>query len=69
MSVLIGDTNGDAVVNSGDALQTRARSGQSTDGTNFRNDANVDGFLNSADTIIVRSRSGTSLSLPPGAEK
>ena len=28
MGVLIGDTNGDRFVNSGDALQTRNRSGQ-----------------------------------------
>ena len=56
-----GDTNGDGVVNTGDALQTRNRSGQTTDATNFRSDVNVDGLVNSGDSIIVRSRSGTSL--------
>jgi hypothetical protein len=61
MGVLVGDTNGDGFVNSGDALQTRSRSGQVTDATNFRSDVNVDGFVNSGDTITVRSRSGTSL--------
>jgi len=61
MSVLVGDTNSDTFVNAGDALQTRNRSGQATDATNFRNDVNADGLVNSGDTTIVRSRSGTSL--------
>ncbi len=61
MGVLLGDTNGDGVVNSGDALQTRSRSGQGTAAANFRSDVNADGFINSGDTIAVRSRSGTSL--------
>ena len=58
---LLGDTNGDAFVNSGDSLQTRNRSGQVTDATNFRSDVNTDGFVNSGDSFIVRSRSGTNL--------
>ena len=57
MGVLIGDTN-DGFVNAGDALQTRSRSGQPTDASNFRSDVNADGFVNSADTTAVRSRSG-----------
>jgi hypothetical protein len=61
MSMLIGDTNGDGTVNSGDALQTRARSGQAADAANFRSDVNADGNVNSGDAISVRSRSGTSL--------
>ncbi len=51
LGVLIGDSNGDAVVNSGDAVQTRSRSGQTTDGTNFRSDFNVDGAINSGDVF------------------
>jgi N-acetylneuraminic acid mutarotase len=58
---LIGDVNGDRVVNSGDALQTRSRSGQATDATNFRADVTVDGNVNSGDVIVVRNRSGNSL--------
>ena len=58
---LIGDTNGDRTVNSGDALQTRNRSGQAASVTNFRSDVNADGFVNSGDALVVRSRSGTSL--------
>ncbi len=61
MGVLLADTNSDRLVNAGDALQTRNRSGQATDGTNFRSDVNVDGFINSGDTLVVRSRSGTAL--------
>ena len=58
VSFLLGDTNGDRVVNAGDALQTRNRAGQATDSTNFRSDVNLDGFVNSGDTVIVRARSG-----------
>jgi uncharacterized delta-60 repeat protein len=58
---LHGDTNGDRTVNSGDALQTRNRSGQTTDPTNFRSDVNGDGTVNSGDAIAVRSRSGNFL--------
>jgi hypothetical protein len=58
---LAGDSNGDAVVNGGDAIQTRSRSGQDTGAANFRSDVNADGVVNSGDTIAVRSRSGTGL--------
>lgn len=61
MSVLVGDTNGDGAVNSGDAIQTRGRAGATVDGTNFHSDVNADGSINSGDAIAVRSRSGTSL--------
>ena len=63
-NVLMGDTNGDGNVNSGDALQTRNRAGQTTTSSNFRSDVNTDGFINSGDTIFVRTHSGSSL---PGA--
>jgi len=61
VGVLLGDSNADQFVNAGDALQTRSRSGQATDATNFRSDVNADGFLNSGDTLVVRSGSGTFL--------
>jgi hypothetical protein len=63
MGLLVGDTNGDGFVNSGDSQQTKNRSGLETDATNFRSDVNVDGFINSGDSFIVKSRSGTFL--PP----
>ncbi len=61
MGVLVGDTNASAVVNSGDTIQTRSRSGQSTDATNFRSDVNTDGNINAGDALAVRSRSGAAL--------
>jgi hypothetical protein len=61
MNVLVGDTNGDKFVNSGDATVTRTRSGQTTNATNFRTDYNLDGTINSGDATVVRTRSGQSL--------
>ncbi|MDQ6623308.1 MAG: dockerin type I domain-containing protein, partial [Verrucomicrobiota bacterium] len=61
MAVLVGDSNGDGAVNSGDALQTRIRSGQSTSSANFRSDFNEDGLVNCGDATLVRARSGKSL--------
>jgi hypothetical protein len=62
LKLLIGDTNGDSVVNSGDAIQTRSRAGQAASATTFRSDVNTDGFINSGDSIAIRARSGTSVS-------
>lgn len=62
ISFLLGDTNADGTVNAGDAIQTRSRSGQQADTTNFRFDINLDGSVNGGDTIVVRSRSGSGLS-------
>ena len=61
VGILVGDSNGDRAVNSGDAAQVRSRSGQLTSPSNFRSDVNLTGDINSGDTIIVRSRSGTGL--------
>jgi hypothetical protein len=58
---LLGDASGDGVVNGGDALQTRNRSGQAADATNFRSDFNLDGVVNGGDVIVARTRSGSSL--------
>ncbi|HEX8280020.1 MAG TPA: choice-of-anchor Q domain-containing protein, partial [Chthoniobacterales bacterium] len=55
---LFGDSNGDRVVNSGDATQVRNRSGQPVSATNFRSEFNLDGIINSGDATVVRSRSG-----------
>jgi hypothetical protein len=65
---LLGDTNGDGVVNGGDALQTRNRAGQVTDATNFRSDFNLDGVVNGGDVIVARSRSGSSLTASTAQE-
>jgi hypothetical protein len=69
VSFLLGDTNGDRFVNAGDALQTRSRSGQGTDATNFRSDVNTDGLVNSGDTTVVRSKSGTSVTGAPAGNR
>ena len=61
MGLLVGDVNGNGVVNSGDAQQTRSRSGQTPDATNFRSDVNVNGAINSGDTTFVKVRAGTFL--------
>jgi uncharacterized protein (TIGR02597 family) len=61
MGVLVGDVNSDRIVNGGDAIQTRSRSGQDVTGANYRWDVNSDGIINGGDAIVVRSRSGTSL--------
>jgi hypothetical protein len=59
--ILLGDVNGDAIVNGGDTIVDRSHAGQTLDGTNFRNDVNLDGFINGGDTTIVRAHSGDSL--------
>ncbi len=61
MSRLLGDTNGDRVVNAGDSTQTKNRSGQPTDETNFRSDVNEDGIINSGDSLLVKSHAGNSI--------
>ena len=63
MSVLIGDTTGDGLVNSADVSQTKGRSGQtlSQATNNFRSDVTTDGTINSADISLVKSKSGTAL--------
>ncbi len=63
MGFLLGDTNGNGVVNASDVGQTKAQSGQNTTGSNFRNDVNVNGVINASDVGLVKSRSGASL--PP----
>jgi hypothetical protein len=61
MRVLVGDTNGDGLVNSADIGQTKSQSGQTVTTANFREDVNADGFINSADIGLVKSKSGTAL--------
>ena len=60
---LVGDTNGDHTVNSGDSQQTRNAAGQAPGATNFRTDVNVDNAINSGDSTIVRSHAGNGTGL------
>ena len=63
MSVLIGDTNANGAVSASDIGQTKAQSGQTATGANFRSDVNASGAISAADIGLVKSKSGTSL--PP----
>ncbi|HEY3662036.1 MAG TPA: dockerin type I domain-containing protein [Chthoniobacterales bacterium] len=59
--LLVGDTNGDGSVNSGDIGQTKSQSGQPVTGSNFREDVTAEGSINSGDIGLVKSKSGTAL--------
>jgi hypothetical protein len=61
MGILLGDTNADGFVNSGDTVKVRSLAGQPTSSQNFRADINTDGFVNGGDAVLVRSHSGSSL--------
>jgi hypothetical protein len=63
MGVLVGDTNGNGAVSASDIGQTKAQSGQTATGANFRTDVNVSGAITAADIGLVKSKSGTTL--PP----
>ena len=58
MSLFVGDTNGNGVVNASDVSQTKSRSGQTTTNANFRSDVTVNGTINASDLALVKSRSG-----------
>ena len=58
--LLLGDVNGDGVVDSADAHQTQADQGQPTDSSNFREDVYNSGTIDAKDSTIVRKAQGTS---------
>ena len=58
---LIGDANGDGVVNSVDVARTKAQSGTLLSASNFAEDINGDGTINSVDVAMVKARSGTGI--------
>ncbi len=62
LAILPGDVNGDGIVNAGDVIPVRNRSGQVTDVSNFLADVTTDGVINGADTLVVRGRAGSALS-------
>jgi CSLREA domain-containing protein len=59
--VLVGDTTGNGSVNASDVSQTKSKSGQPVDASNFRNDVTVNNSINASDVSLVKSRSGTAL--------
>jgi hypothetical protein len=61
MGILIGDVNGNAVVNASDVSLTKSQVGQAVSGSNFREDVNADGVINSGDVAQVKAKVGTAL--------
>ena len=61
MGVLLGDTTGNGTVNATDVSETKSKSGQSVNASNFRDDVTVSGNINSTDVSTVKSKSGTAL--------
>ena len=61
--LLLGDINGDGVVDSNDSHQTKLDRGQATESGNFREDINTNGRIDAADFAAVKSQRGTML--PP----
>ena len=63
MGVLVGDVNGNAVVNASDVSLTKSQVGQAVSGSNFREDVNANGLINSVDVAQVKANVGSAL--PP----
>ena len=61
MSVLVGDTSGNGLVNATDISQTKANTGQAITVSNFRSDIDASGSINASDVGLVKSMSGTAL--------
>lgn len=59
-TMLIGDTNGNGLVNASDIAQTKVQIGRLVTGANFRTDINSNGAINSSDVAIVRAHTGQS---------
>jgi Dockerin type I domain len=63
MSILIGDTNGNGIVNVSDVSLTKSQVGLVVSSSNFREDMNTNGLINSVDVALLKSQVGTAL--PP----
>jgi hypothetical protein len=61
MGVLYGDTNNSRSVTPDDVSLTQSKVGQTTNGTNFREDVDLTGAINSTDVTQVQSKVGTGL--------
>ena len=58
---LLGDTNGNGIVNASDVSQTKAQLGQSAMGSNFRTDVNANGTINATDVSQVKANLGSAV--------
>jgi hypothetical protein len=63
MGVLVGDVNGNSLVNASDVSLTKAQVGQPVNGSNFREDVNANGTISATDVTQVKANVGTAL--PP----
>ena len=54
MGLLLSDVDGDRTVTTTDFGLTKADNGQSTDGTNFREDRNVNGRIDRNDAKLIK---------------
>ena len=61
--LLLGDINGDGVVDSTDSHQVKLDRGEATDSTNFREDVKANGQIDAVDFSTVKGQLGTIL--PP----
>ena len=61
LGLLLGDVNGDRVVDHSDYHEARMHKGEMTDEQNFRSDVNADGHIASSDIAPIRQQQGTSL--------
>jgi hypothetical protein len=61
LGVLLGDVNGDGVVNGSDVAAVKLHSGQAVNNTDFRDDINANGAINSNDITIAKVNSGETL--------
>ena len=61
MNVLIGDVNGNKVVNASDVGLVKSQVGQAVTGSNFREDVNADGSLSATDVALTKSHVGDGL--------
>ena len=61
LGLLLGDVNGDRVVNRRDTNEAQIHKGQKTDQQNFRNDVNADRHVTQSDVQLIQQQDGTSL--------
>src|SRR6202011_5055476 len=65
MGVLVGDVNGNAIVNAADVSLTKSQVGVAVSGSNFREDVNANGTISATDVAQVKADVGTALPPPP----
>jgi hypothetical protein len=65
LTALLGDTNGNGVVNASDVAETKGQSGQPATNINFRTDVTVSGVTNATDIGVVKAQSGSTAMTSP----